>query len=86
MWVCMGLDGSTCSASLPEGTCHFEPPEHVPRTSARAYTCAVVFRRAPCVPRGREHEKRPAAGREKMPKCEKCINVYMVIYIQQVLQ
>ena len=24
-WVCMGLDGSTCSESLPERTCHFEP-------------------------------------------------------------
>ena len=24
-WVCRGLDGSTCSESLPEGTCHFEP-------------------------------------------------------------
>ena len=37
--VCMDLDGSTCSESLPERTCHFEPPEHVPRTSARAQTC-----------------------------------------------
>ena len=36
----MSLDGSTCSESLPEGTCHFEPPEHVPRTSARAQTCS----------------------------------------------
>ena len=26
-WVCMGLDGSTCSECLPERTCHFEPPE-----------------------------------------------------------
>ena len=38
-WVCMHLDGSTFSESLPERTCHFEPPEHVPRTSARAQTC-----------------------------------------------
>ena len=61
----MGLDGSTCSESLPVGTCHFQPPKHVPRTSARAQTCAVVSGRAPCVPRSREHEKIPAAGREK---------------------
>ena len=27
--------------------------------------------RAPCVPRSREHEKRPATGREQMPKCQK---------------
>ena len=32
---------------------------------ARAHSCAVVFRRAPCVPRSREHEKRPEAGRKK---------------------
>ena len=32
----MGLDGSTCSESLPERTCHFQPPEHVARTSAGA--------------------------------------------------
>ena len=63
----MGLDGSTCSECLPVVTCDFNPPEHVPRTSTRAYTCAVVFGRAPCVPRSREHEKRPGAGREKRP-------------------
>ena len=76
-WVCMGLDGSTCSESLPLGTCDFGPPEHVPRTSARAHTCAVVFRRAPCVPRSREHEKRPAAGREKNAKVPKKTHLYI---------
>ena len=35
----MHLDGFTCSESLPKRTRHFEPPEHVPRTSARAQTC-----------------------------------------------
>ena len=70
-WVCMGLDGSTCSESLPVRTCRFEPPVHVPRTSARAQTCAVMFRRAPCVPRSEEHKARPADGRAKMPKCQK---------------
>ena len=39
----MGLDGSTCSECLLVVTCDSEPPEHVPRTSARAHTCAVVF-------------------------------------------
>ena len=62
---CMGLDGSTCSESLPEGTAHFEPPEHVLRTSARAQNLRAGSGRAPCVPRSREHQKRPAAGREK---------------------
>ena len=41
VWVCMGLDGSTCSESLPERTCHFQPPEHVPLTSAGAQTCVL---------------------------------------------
>ena len=33
-WVCRGLDGSTCSESLPERTWDFQPPEHV-RLNAR---------------------------------------------------
>ena len=70
-WVCMGLDDPTCSECLPVWTCDHEPPEHVPRMSARAHTCTLVFRRASCVPRTREHEKRPAAGREKMPMSQK---------------
>ena len=65
IWVCMGLDCSTCSECLPVDTCDFEPPEHVPRNSARAQTRAVVFGWALCVPWSREKEKRPAAGREK---------------------
>ena len=36
----MGLDGSTCSESLAEETCRFEPLEHAPRTSSRVQTCA----------------------------------------------
>ena len=48
----------------------FEPPEHVPRTSTSAHTCAAVYRRAPSVPRSREHEEGPAAGGEK--KCHMC--------------
>ena len=30
----------------------FKDPEHAPRTSAEARTCAVVYTRVPCVPRG----------------------------------
>ena len=63
VWICMGLDGSTCSESLPEGTCHFEPPEHVPRTSGP--NLSMGSGRAPDVPRSREHEERPPAKREK---------------------
>ena len=67
----MDLDGSTCSEGLPVFTFDFESPEHMPRTLARAHTCASLFRRAPCVPRSREHEKRPAAGRERNADVQK---------------
>ena len=79
-WVCMGLDGSTRSECLPVVTCDFEPPEHVPRTSARVHTGAVVFGRAPSVPRSREHEKRPAGGGEK--KCRSAKKKRMCRVIQ----
>ena len=46
-------------------------PEHVIRTSARVHICAVVFGGAPCVPRSREHENRPAAGRQKNADVQK---------------
>ena len=86
-WVCVGLDGSTCSECLPVVPCDFELPGHVPRNSARAHTCAVAFGRAPCMPWSREHESRPAVRREKMPMCKKThlyivISTYLV-YLQQ---
>ena len=52
-------------------TFDFEPPEHMPRTSARAPFFAALFRRAPCVPRSREHEKIPGAGRGRNADVQK---------------
>ena len=43
----------------------FERPEHATRSPVGTHTCTVVYRRVPCVPRSRERETRPAAGREK---------------------
>ena len=43
----------------------FEGPEHAPQTSAGARGCVVVYTLVPCVPGGREHEKRRRAGRER---------------------
>ena len=37
--------------------------------------------RAPCVPRNREHEKRPAAGRAKNAEGPKKLCLYVYIYI-----
>ena len=42
-----------------------EPPEHVPRTSARAHNMHRSVQAVPCVPRNREHGKRHAGGRAK---------------------
>ena len=56
-------------------------PEHVPRTSARAHTCAVVFGRALCVLRSREHEKRPATGREKNADVQIYIYIPVLVYM-----
>ena len=50
-------------------------PEHAPRSPAATHTCAVVYTQARCVPRGREREKRPAAGREMNGHVQKkCIS------------
>ena len=74
----MGLEGSTRSECLSVVTCDFEPPEHVSRTSVRAHICTGMFGRTPCVPRCREHEKRPAARREKHDDVQKNV-LYIVI-------
>ena len=42
----------------------FERPVHARRNPAGTGTFAMVYRRPPCVPRSREREKRPVAGRE----------------------
>ena len=81
-WFCMGLDGSTCSECFPVIISQFsllQPPEHVPRTSVRAHTCTLVFGWAPCVPRRQEHEKRPAATREKNADGQKKTLLYIVL-------
>ena len=44
---------------------NFERPEHAPWSPAKTHTC-TVYRRVPCVPRGRERQKRPAAARENL--------------------
>ena len=75
----MGLDGSTCSESLPEGTCHFEPPEHVPRTSARAQTCVRGPGGLPACHGAESARKDPRPEEKKMPKGQKKHNIYVYI-------
>ena len=57
----------------------FERPEHAPRSPAGTHTCAVMYRRAPCVPRSREREKRPTGAGEKRA------NVKNKIYTEYIL-
>ena len=67
----MGPDGSTCSECLPERTCYFKPPEHVPRTSAGAQTC-VWSPGGLSVCHGAESTRKdPRPEEKKMPKSEK---------------
>ena len=76
--VCMGMDGSTRSECLPEWTCHLNPPEHVPRVSARAQTCVLGPTGLP-VWHGAESTKiDPRPEEKKMPKSEKNTFIYNI--------
>ena len=70
-WVCMGLDGSTCSESLPEGTCRFEPPGHVPWTWVRAQTCVRGPGGLSACHGAKSTIKDPRPGEKKMSKGQK---------------
>ena len=79
----MGLDGSTCSDSLPERTCHFEPPEHVPRTSARAQTCVRGPGGLPACHGAESTRKDPRPEEKKMSKGRQ--NTFIYMYISTVI-
>ena len=78
MRVFKGLDGCTCSESLPEQTCDFEPPEHVPWTSAGAQTRVWGPGGLPVCNRAESTRKDPRPKEKKMPKGEK--NTFMYMY------
>ena len=78
-WGCRGLDDPTCSEYLPEGTCHFESPEHVPRTSATAQTCARGPGRLPVCHGAESTRKDPRPEEKEIPKCQK--NTLKFLYI-----
>ena len=77
----MGRDGITCSQCLSVGACDFEPPERVPRTSARAQTRARGVRAGSL--RGTEPRAREKGGgrRRTVCRCAKNANVFILIYI-----
>ena len=82
-WVRVHLDGSTRSESLPERTFHFEPPEHVPRTSARAQTCVRGPGGLPAFHGAESTRKDPRPEEKKMLKGQK--NTFIYIYVQDSL-
>ena len=78
-WVCIGLDGSTCSESLPELTCHVEPPEHVPRTSARAQTCVRGLGGLLACHGAESKRKDPWPEEKRLPKGQNSALIYVYI-------
>ena len=75
----MHLDCSTCSESLPERTCYFETPEHVPRTSARAQTCVRGPAGLPACHGAESTGKDSRPGREKNAEGPKT-HIYRYVY------
>ena len=73
----MGLGGSTCSESLPERTCHFQPPQHVPRTSAGAQTRVWGPGGLPVYHEAESTRKDPRPEEKKMSMGEKNTFMYM---------
>ena len=85
MWVCRGLDGYTWSECLPVGMCGFEPQKHVPRTPARASTCARGPGGLPACHGAESTKKTRSRKRNKMPKGQKNTFICICIYSTYVL-
>ena len=75
----MDLDGSTCSECLPERACPFQPPEHVPRTSATSQTCVMGPGGLPVCHGAEGTRKDPRPEEKKVPK-DKYIYIYVYVY------
>ena len=73
------LDGSTCSESLSERTCHFEPPEHVLRSSARTQTCVRGPGGLPACHAAESTRKDPRPEEKKRRRTKK--HTFMYVYM-----
>ena len=76
----LALAGRKAIPWLFTSFCDFEPPQHVPSTLARGPHLQPVLKRASCVPRNREQEKRPAGIREKNDNAPTKFMFYMARY------
>ena len=79
-WVCMHLDGSTWSESLPSQTCYLESPEHVPRTTDGAHTWVRGPGRLSACHGVESTRKGPRPEEKKMPMAENHICIYARIH------
>ena len=70
-WAWLALAGRKAIPWLFTGFCDFEPPEHVPRTSAEAHTCTQCSRGPPACPVTETKRKGPRAEEQKMPMSKK---------------
>ena len=68
---------------LPERTWHFQPPEHVPRTSAGAQTCVWRPGGLPVCHGAESTRKDPRPEKKKMPRGEKT-HLYTPEYMYKV--
>ena len=66
-WAWLALVGRKAIPWLFTSFRHFEPPEHVPRTSARAHTCTQCSRGPPACPAPDSKRKDRRAEEQKMP-------------------
>lgn len=69
--TCLALAGRKAPRWLLARIRDSAGPENTPRTSGGACICAVGYTHPPCMPRGRERERRPAGRREKLRVPEK---------------
>ena len=75
----MDVDGSTCSEYLPSRTYHFQPPHHVPRTSAGAQTCLWGLGGLPVCHGAESTRKDPRPEEKKCRRMKKHLYIYMYI-------
>ena len=72
-WVCIDLDGSTCSECLSVVTCDFEPPEHATDLVQGPHLRRGVRAGSLRAPEPRAREKTCGRKRKKCPCAEKHI-------------
>ena len=74
-WAWLALAGRKAIPRLLTRFRDFKRAKHTPRSPAGTHTCAVVYRRPPCVPCTREREERPTGAKENRASVKKNVNI-----------